>query len=71
MFRFNKCEQEIQKYKNGYPLCHVRLRKNLFRVIFECPTGQTGLIDLQTLLKVGVTVHEVIHKLLTDPVSPL
>jgi hypothetical protein len=50
----------------------IVVRHRLFNRHLNVPWGQTGLIHLQTLfqLQVGVSVHETLDKLLTDPVSP-
>ena len=55
----------------GGPVVVVRHR--LFNRHLNVPWEQTGLIHLQTLfqLQVGVSVHETLDKLLTEPVSPV
>ena len=55
----------------GGPVVVVRHR--LFNRHFDVPWEQTGLIHLQTLfqLQVGVSAHETLDKLLTEPVSPV
>jgi hypothetical protein len=48
--------------------------KKIFPLILNRKSSwQTGLIQLQTLiqLQVGVSVHETLDKLLTEPVSPV
>jgi hypothetical protein len=49
------------------------VRHRLFKRHFDVPWEQTGLIHLQTLfqLQVGVSAHETLDKLLTEPVSPV
>ncbi len=51
----------------------VVVRHRLFNRHFDVPWEQTGLIHLQTLfqLQVGVSAHETLDKLLTEPVSPV
>jgi hypothetical protein len=57
-------------------VCHARLHKKLVRVLlgFRLGLGETlwgaVLIHLQTLfqLQVGVSAHETLDKVLTDPV---
>ncbi len=51
----------------------VVVRQSLFNRHFDVPLEQTGLIHLQTLfqLQVGVSTHETLDKLMTDPVSPV
>ena len=55
----------------GGPVVVVRHR--LFNRHFDVPWEQTGLIHLQTLfqLQVGMSAHETLDKLLTEPVSPV
>ncbi len=54
----------------GGPVFVVRHR--LFNRHLNVPREQTGLIELQTVfrLQIGVSVHETLDKLLTEPVSP-
>ncbi len=51
----------------------VVVRHMLFDRHFDVPWEQTGLIHLQTLfqLQVGVSAHETLDKLLTEPASPV
>jgi hypothetical protein len=51
----------------------VVVRHRIFNRLLNVPWEQTGLIHLQTLfqLQVGVSAHEVLDNLLTDPVSPV
>jgi len=51
----------------------VVVRHSLFNRHLNVPWEQTGLIHLQTLfqLQVGVSAHETLDKLLTEPVSPV
>jgi len=51
----------------------VVVRHRFFNRHFDVPWEQTGLIHLQTLfqLQVGVSAHETLDKLLTEPVSPV
>jgi hypothetical protein len=51
----------------------VVVRHRMFNRHFDVPWEQTGLIQLQTLfqLQVGVSAHETLNKLLTEPVSPV
>ena len=55
----------------GGPVVVVRHR--LFNRHLDVPWQQTSLIHLQTLfqLQVGVSAHETLDKLLTEPVSPV
>ncbi len=50
----------------------VVVRHRLLNRHFDAPWEKTGLIHLQTLfqLQVGVSAHETLDKLLTEPVSP-
>ncbi len=49
------------------------VRHRLFKRHFDVPWEQTGLMHLQTLfqLQVGLSAHETLDKLLTEPVSPV
>jgi hypothetical protein len=51
----------------------VVVRHRIFNRHFDVPWEQTGLIHLQTLfqLQVGVSAHETLDKLLTEPVTPV
>ena len=51
----------------------VVVRHRLFNRHFDVQWEQTGLIHLQTLvqLQVGMSAHETLDKLLTEPVSPV
>jgi hypothetical protein len=51
----------------------VVVRHRLFNRHLNVPWTQTGFIHLQTLfqLQIGVSVHETLDKLLTEPVSPV
>ncbi len=51
----------------------VVVRHFFFNRHLDVPWEQTVLIHLQTLfqLQVGVSVHEALDKLLTEPVSPV
>ncbi len=57
----------------GVVVVRHRFFNRHFDVTHYVPWEQTGLIHLQTLfqLQVGVSAHETLDKLLTEPVSPV